>query len=162
MTRAKTYRSARNCHLNLSTGSAHQLAKLGADTSQQRQTVVLGQRLEEVLDGLAADAGALLELGNDGRLVGSAQHRRAQDGCQLGVLGNEVAELGQGGSGRVQRRGLDGGRVLLQNNAIVVSLAVGCSSHDALRNQFPSIVSSEYLRSSKDRKGSLCSGKVGA
>lgn len=106
-----TYRSAGNRHLDLAARSAHQLAELGADTAEETQTVVLGQGLEEVLDG-GVGAGGLLELGDDGGLVGGAQGRGVEDGGQLRILGDQVAQLAQGGSGRVDRGGLDGRSVL--------------------------------------------------
>lgn len=81
-----TYRSTRDRHLNFSTGSTHQLAELGADASEQGQAVILGQGAQEVLDGLAAGASALLELGDNGRLVAGGQRRGLEDGGQLGVL----------------------------------------------------------------------------
>lgn len=106
-----TYRSARDGHLDLAARGAHQLAEPGADGAQQRQAVVLGQGLQEVLDGLAAAAG-LLELGDDGGLVGGRQHGRLEDLDQLGVLGHQVGQLVHGVGGRVEGRGLGGGRVL--------------------------------------------------
>ncbi|KUI62376.1 hypothetical protein VP1G_11342 [Cytospora mali] len=101
----------RNRHLDLAARSAHQLGELGADASQQGQAVVLSQGAEEVLDGLVA-AGGLLELGDDERLVGGGQRGRLEDLDQLGVLGHQVAQLAQGGGGRVEGGGLGGGRIL--------------------------------------------------
>lgn len=46
------------------------------DKSQEGQSVVLSKDLEEVLDGLAADSGAILELGNVGRLFGGGRLQR--------------------------------------------------------------------------------------
>lgn len=109
--RSHTYRSARNRHLDLAARSAHQLAELGANALEEAQTVVLGQGLEEVLDG-GVGASGLLELGDDGGLVGGGQGRGVEDGGQLGVLGDQAAQLVQGGGGRVERGGLDGRGVL--------------------------------------------------
>lgn len=107
-----TYLSARNRHLNLTAGGGNQLAELVADTVQKRQAVVVGQRAKQVLDGLAARASLLLELLHNLALVGGAQGWRLEDGRQLGVLGQEAAQLGERGAGRLERRRLDGGRVL--------------------------------------------------
>lgn len=108
-----TYRSARDRHLNLSTGGAHQLGELGAHASEQRKTVVLGQCIQEVLDGRAAGASVLLELGDDGRLVAGSQRRGLENSGQLGIPLDQAAQLAQRAGGRLEGRGLDGGRVLL-------------------------------------------------
>lgn len=79
----------------------------------------MGQGVQEVLDGFAA-AGSLLELGDDGSLVGIGESRGAQDGGELGILLDEVCEVGQGLGGRVERRGLHGGSVLLMAHALVL------------------------------------------
>jgi hypothetical protein len=106
------YLSAGNHHLDLTAGGAHELAELGADAWKQAQAVVLGEGSEEVLDGLARGAGTLLQLGNDGALVGGGQGRGLEDGDELGVLLEEAAEGGEALGGGLEGRGLDGGRVL--------------------------------------------------
>lgn len=58
------------------------------------------------------DTSLLLELRDDGRLVGIAESGRAEDGGELGVLGEDLAEVGQGAGRGVDAGGLDGGRVL--------------------------------------------------
>lgn len=108
-----TYLGAGDSHLNLAAGSAHQLAKLGANLGQEAEAVVLGQNLEQVLDGGAAGARRLLELSNDGALVGGSQGRGDEDGGKLGVLLDQLLELGQAAGGRLERLGLDGRGVLL-------------------------------------------------
>ena len=90
----------------------YQLAELLAHAGQDAQAVVLGQRLQEVLDGLALHAGGLLELGDDGALVGGGQRRRGQDGRQLGVLLQQAVEAGEGLGGGLEGGGLDGRGVL--------------------------------------------------
>lgn len=84
-----TYGSAADSHLDLATRGSHQLGKLLRNTLEDAQAVVVGQGLQEVLDGLAA-AGSLLELGDDGGLVGIGESRGAQDGGELGILLDEV------------------------------------------------------------------------
>jgi hypothetical protein len=108
----KSYLSAGNHHLDLTAGGAHELAELGADAGQQTQAVVLGESSEEVLDGLARGAGILLQLGDDGALVGGGQGRGLEDSDELRVLLEEAAEGGEALGGGLEGRGLDGGRVL--------------------------------------------------
>lgn len=109
-----SYLSARNRHLNLPTRRRDNLVELLGDALQKPQAVVLGEGVEEVLDGggTGAAAGLLGQLGNDGRLVRLAQGRGRQNRGQLGVLLEERAEgrepLGRG----VEGGGLDGGSVL--------------------------------------------------
>lgn len=109
-----TYRSAGDDQLDLTAGSAHQLAELVADTLQDAQSVVLGQGGQEVLDGVVGARGTegLLQLGNNGALVGIGQSRSAQDGGELGVLGNDIVQGAERLGGRVERGGLGGGSVL--------------------------------------------------
>lgn len=104
----------RHNHLDLATGSAHELGELVADTLQKAQAVVLSESGEEVLDGVvgAGGADALLELGHDGALVAVGQRRRGEDNGELGVPGEQVAESGDGLRGRFEGRGLHGRRVL--------------------------------------------------
>lgn len=107
-----TYGSAGDGHLDLTAGRGHQLAELLGDALEDAQTVVVGQGGEEVLDGRVGGAYLLLELGDDGRLVGVGQGRGAEDADQPGVLGDEGVEGVQGLSGGLQGRRLNGGRVL--------------------------------------------------
>lgn len=113
----KTYRGARDRHLDLAAGGAQELVELGADAAEQGQAVVLGEGVEEVLDRLVGGAGALLELGDDGGLVGGAQGRGPEDGRQLGVLLDEAAQPAEGSGRGVQGRGLDCGSVLSAGRA---------------------------------------------
>lgn len=108
-----SYLCAGDGNLDLAAGGAHKLGKLGGDTGEETEAVVLGEGVEEVLDGLARDAGGLDELGDNGALVGGAQGGGTEDGRQLGVLLDEVAEGGDGLGRRLEGGGLDGGSVLL-------------------------------------------------
>lgn len=124
----KTYRSAGNNQLDLTTGGAHELAELVANALQDAQSVVLGESRQEVLDGLVGSRGAqgLLQLLNNGALIGIRQGRCAQDSGELGVLGNDVVQGVEGLGGRIERGGLDGGSVL--NGSCVSSCsAIMCS-----------------------------------
>jgi hypothetical protein len=115
------YLRAGNHHLDLTAGGAHELGELGADAGQEAQAVVRGEGGEQVLDGLASGADALLQLGDDGGLVGDGQGRGLEDGDQLGVPLHQVAEGDEALGGGLEGRGLDGGRVLFiepkQNDA---------------------------------------------
>ena len=108
----RTHRSRGNNKLNLTPRSRNQLAKLVAHALEQAKPVVLRQRREKVLDGGLGRAGLLLQLGDDGRLVGGRQAGRRQDGAQLGVLCEEAAEAVEGLGCRLDGRGLCGGGVL--------------------------------------------------
>lgn len=98
------YLSASNGHLNLTTGSRHDLAKLLANALQKAQSVVLGKGLEEVLDGRVAAASLLGELGDNGRLVLGAQRGSGQDGTELLVLFENGAEVSEALGGGIERR----------------------------------------------------------
>ena len=111
---SNAYLSGCDGHLDLAAGRAEDLGELVVHALEESEAVVLGEGAEEVLDGLvgAGAADALLELGDDGALVTLVQGRRRQDGGELGVLGVQVGEGGQGLCCRVEGRVLDGGRVL--------------------------------------------------
>lgn len=93
--------------------SAHQSTKLLADTLQSTKAVVLGKGSEEVLEdvGLVGTSN-LLELGNDLLLVGLGEGRGAEDGDQLRVGLQGLAEGSDGLGGRVESGGLGGSSVL--------------------------------------------------
>lgn len=82
----------------------------------------MGQGVQEVLDGLVAGGRThlLLELGNDGGLVGIGESRGAQDGGELSILLDEASEGREGLGGGLERRGLHGGSVLLMAHALVL------------------------------------------
>lgn len=107
-----TYRSAGDGQLDLAAVRAHQLGKLVAHALEGAQPVVLGQRVEEVLDDIAAAGGVLLQLSDDGLLVVDRQRGRRQDTRQLGVPLDHLAEGVEGARGRVEGGRLRGGRVL--------------------------------------------------
>ena len=107
-----THLSTDDLHLDLTAGSGHDLVELLADTLEEAETVVLGEGVEEVLDGGGAGAGLLGELGDDGGLVLVAQGRGLEDGGQLGVLLDDGGEAGQGLGGGIEAGGLDGRGVL--------------------------------------------------
>lgn len=107
-----THLSRSNLELNLAAGSAHELAKLDANTLQQSQAVVVRKRGEEVLDRLAPRAGLLGQLSHHGGLVLGSQGRSLQDVVELGVLLDEGLERGEGLGGGVQGGRLGSGGIL--------------------------------------------------
>lgn len=108
-----SYLRAGNRHLDLAAGGAHELGELAHDRGQQAEAVVLGEGGEEVLDvGVALDARDLEELADDGALVGGRELRGAEEGGELGVLFEDGADRGEGAGRGLERRRLDGGRVL--------------------------------------------------
>ena len=110
--RGKPYLGAGDHHLDLTTGGAHKLVELSANTGEKAEAVVLGEGGEEVLDGLARGTGVLLQLNDDGALVGGGQGRGLEDGDQLRILLQQVAEGGETLGGGLEGGGLDGSRVL--------------------------------------------------
>lgn len=95
--------------------SAHESTKLLANALQNAQAVVLGKGSEEVLEDITlVGTSNLLELGNDLLLVGVGQGRGTEDGDQLLVGLQGLAEGSDGLGGRVEGGGLGGGSVLQQ------------------------------------------------
>lgn len=114
-----THRSADNGHLDFALGGAHQLLKLLADALQETQSVVVGQSLEEVLDGLVLlGSDVLLEDGDDGLLVLLGQSGCQKDLCKLGVLVVYIVEGGQCLGGGVEGGGLDCSSVLWEQSDV--------------------------------------------
>lgn len=99
-------------HLDLTARRRDDLVELVADALEEAKTVVLSERLEEVLDGGAAATGLLDKLGNNGRLVLGAQGRGGENAVELGVLVGNGAERGEGLGGWVESRRLGGSSVL--------------------------------------------------
>lgn len=112
----ETHLSAGDSHLNLTTGSRDNLAKFLNHAVQETQSVVLGEGVEEVLEGGTAGTGLLDELGHDGRSIGGGQGRGGEDGNQLGVLLDNGAELGELLGGGIEGGSL-GGRGVLKIDA---------------------------------------------
>jgi hypothetical protein len=99
--------------LNLTAVGAHQSTELLADTLERTETVVLGQSLEEVLEDVGlVGTGNLLELLDDLLLVGNGQGRSVEDGDQLGVGLQGLAEGSDSLGGLVEGSGLGGSSVL--------------------------------------------------
>lgn len=93
--------------------SAHQSTELLADILEGAETVVLSKGSEEVLQDVGlVGTGDLLELLNDLLLVGDGQGGSAEDGVQLGVGLQGLAEAGDGLGGLVEGGGLGGSLVL--------------------------------------------------
>lgn len=108
-----THLSAGNVQLDLAAVSAHQSGKLLTDALQSAKAVVLGKGDEEVLEDVGLlGASDLLELGNDLLLVGVGEGRGTEDGGQLRVGLQGLAEGSDGLGGRVESGGLRRGSVL--------------------------------------------------
>ena len=103
---------AGDVELDLTAVSAHESSELLADTPEGTETVVLGKGLEEVLEDVTLVTGDLGELLDDGGLVGIAQARGIEDGAELLVGLEGLAEAGDGTSGLVEGSGLGGSGVL--------------------------------------------------
>ena len=100
-------------HLDLAAGGGHEGAELLADALEDGKTVVGGQGLEELLDGLVGAAGGLLELGDDLLLVLGGESRGGQDGLEAGVLLEGGLEVLHGLGDGIEGGGLGGCGVLL-------------------------------------------------
>lgn len=98
--------------LNLTTGSGDDGVELFTNAAKETKTVVLGEGLEEVLDGGAARASLLDELSNNLLLVVGAEGGSTQNGSKLGILLDDVSEGSDSLSGRVEGRRLGSGGVL--------------------------------------------------
>ena len=102
-----------NSHLDLAAGGGHEGAELLADALKDGKTVVGGQGVEELLDGLVGAAAGLLELGDDLLLVLDGEGRGREDALQLGVLLEGGVEVLHGLGDGIERRGLGSRGVLL-------------------------------------------------
>lgn len=108
-------RRSRGDHkLDLASLSAHEHTKLLRDTLKYAKTVVLGQGLEEVCEGvgLVGNTSALLQLSDDLLLVRDRECRRGQDGLELGVALEGGVQVVHGFGNGVDRGLLGSGRVL--------------------------------------------------
>jgi hypothetical protein len=109
----KTNLGGGDVQLDLTAVSAHEGSELLADGLKGTETVVLGQGEEEVLqDVTLVGTGDLLELGDDLELVGMGEGGSTEDGTQLGVGLQGLAEGGDGLGGLVEGGGLGGSSVL--------------------------------------------------
>jgi hypothetical protein len=108
-------------HLDLTAGGGHKGAELLADALKDGETVVGGQGLEELLDGLVGAAGGLLELSNDLLLVLDGKSGRSQDVLQFGVLLESRVEVLHGLGDGIEGGGLGGCGVLFVAPVVSVS-----------------------------------------
>lgn len=127
LSRRTTYSSAGDGELNLASGSTHQLAELCANTLEKSQAVVLGERVEEVLDGvgLVLTTGVLLELSDDSGLVLSGEGRRLHDVGELWVLNVDLREGAEGLGHGLERLRLHGSSVLWEVDVSIVTCIIG-------------------------------------
>lgn len=112
-----TYLSTGNVQLKLTTVRTHKSTELLANTLKSTQPVVLGKSVEEVLQDVAlvSAASELLQLVNDLLLVGGREGRGADDGGELAVVLEGLAEGGEGLGDLVEGGGFGGGSVLFIN-----------------------------------------------
>jgi hypothetical protein len=108
-------------HLNLTASGGHEGTELLADALKDGETVVGGQGLEELLDGLVGGVGGLLELGDDLLLVLDGKGGRGQDVLQFGVLLESRVEVLHGLGDGIEGGGLGGCGVLLVAPDVSVS-----------------------------------------
>jgi hypothetical protein len=104
--------------------SAHESSELVNDIVQQTETVVLSERGKEVLEDVAlVGTGNLLELRDDGLLVGGREGRGGDDAGELGVGLKGSTEVVQGLGGSVEGGRLGGGSVLFAR-IVLINMAV--------------------------------------
>lgn len=108
-------------HLDLTAGGAHEGGELLADALEDAEAVVLGQGLEELLEGLVGDAGGLLELADDLLLVLDGEGGRGQDLLQLRVLLEGGLQVLHGAGDGLEGGGLGGRGVLWFARNMLVS-----------------------------------------
>lgn len=110
----KTNLSRSDIKLNLTTVSTHESRELLTDTIQLAQPVILSEHGEEVLHNTAlVGADQLLQLLDDLLLVVGGEGGGADDGCELAVGLEGVAEDRQGAGGLVEVGGFHGRDVLV-------------------------------------------------
>lgn len=87
---------------------AHESRELLADISKESQSVVLREGVQEVLDNLVRfTAGHILQFCDDLFFVASREGGGADDGLELGVLVEDIAQASDGLRSLVKARGLD-------------------------------------------------------
>ena len=115
-------------HLDLAAGGGHEGAELLADALEDGETVVGGQGLEELLDGLVGAAGGFLELGDNLLLVLDGESGRGQDALEFSVLLEGGLEVLHGLGDGIEGGGLGGCGVLLSAPEVSVSRLLCFSS----------------------------------
>lgn len=109
-----THRSTCDGQLKLSPRSSNQFREVIAYTLQDAKPIVLGQRSQEVLDGVpfVSPSSVLQKLLYNLGLVGRAQGRSLQDHRQFRVFLEDARETKEGLGSAVKSRGFHGGSVL--------------------------------------------------
>lgn len=94
--------------------STHKGTELLANTLKNTQPVVLGKSVQEVLEDvtLVGAASELLQLPHDLLLVGGRESRGTNDGGELAVVLQDLAERSKGLGDLVESGGFGGGSVL--------------------------------------------------
>ena len=108
---ALSYGSTRNNQLNLSSMRTHEFLEVVTDILQYAQSVVLGQRLQEVLHGAALVRAPCMffQLGYDLGFVARGQGGCAEDGGQLVIGLEDLVERDEGFGDGVEGACLCGG-----------------------------------------------------
>lgn len=112
-TRSKTYLSTGDVQLDLTALGGHESRELVSDTLEGAETVVLSESLEEVLDNVTlVGTGNLLELLDNLLLVGVGEGRGTEDGGELLVALDGLAEGSDSLGGLLEAGGLGRGSEL--------------------------------------------------
>ncbi len=120
------YLSTGDHQLDLTTVSAHKSTELVDDLVQQTETVVLSKCAKEVLDDVTLVSSDLLELCDDGLLVGDSEGRGGDDAGELGVGVKGSTKVVQGLGGGIEGGSLGGGSVLFVQFQVNYHDIFGC------------------------------------
>lgn len=120
------YLSTGDNQLDLTAVSAHESTELVDDLVQQTETVVLSECAKEVLDKVTLVSSDLLELRDDGLLVGGSEGRGGDDAGELGVGLEGSTEVVQGLGGGIEGGSLGGGSVLFVQFQVNYHDIFGC------------------------------------
>lgn len=120
------YLSTGDNQLDLTAVSAHESTELVDNLVQQAETVVLGECAKEVLDDVTLISSDLLELRDDGLLVGNSEGRGGDDAGELGVGLEGSTEVVQGLGGGIEGGSLGGGSVLFVQFQVNYHDTFGC------------------------------------
>lgn len=117
-----THRSTCDGQLKLSPRSTHQCRELIAYTLQNSKPIILGQRSQEVLDGVpfVGPSCVLQKLLYNLRLIGRAQCRGLQDHRQFRVFLEDAREIRESLGSAVKSRGFHSGSVLNDSRVSIV------------------------------------------
>lgn len=116
----KTHLSRGDVKLHLTTVSTHESREFLTDAVELTQAVVLSEHGEEVLqDAILVGTDQLLQFLDDGLLVAGGEGGGADDGGELGVGLEGVAEDAQGPGGLIEGGGFHGSDVLFHFHCLL-------------------------------------------